>query len=144
MEKHRIDALIKAMREIAIAAHLGQFRKNGKTPYINHVEAVAEMVEDRLKPIALGHDLLEDTEITLKDLKNVGFPEYILNAIDLLTHRNSEPNTSYWNKISKNPDATAVKIADIKHNLSDDPSPKQIDKYSKALSFFSRAGYKID
>jgi (p)ppGpp synthase/HD superfamily hydrolase len=142
--KTQLDVMIKQMFNIASASHMGQFRRDGTTPYIEHVKAVADLVEDRLKPIALGHDLLEDTEITLNDLKNVGFPDYILKAINDLTHRPNEPNLRYWNRILKNPDATIVKIADIKHNLSDSPKQKQIEKYKKALELFSSRGYKVD
>lgn len=143
MEKHQIEATIRAMREIAHAAHKGQFRKDGVTPYVNHVEEVASKVEDHLKPIALGHDLFEDTEITIEDLRGVGFPEYILTAIDLLTHRNSEPNLKYWGKIAKNKDAATVKIADMKCNLGDNPSERQVEKYNKGLEFFKKMGYDV-
>ena len=142
MEKHQIDAMIKAMREIAIAAHRGQTRREGGDYFKDHVEQVADAVEDRLKPIALGHDLLEDTEITLKDLIDAGFPSYVTDAIDLLTHKNNEPNQSYWNKIGTNKDATAVKLADIKNNLSSNPTERQVEKYNKALQLFQKLGYE--
>jgi len=129
------------MRQIAVSAHNGQFRRDGKTPYIKHVLEVANSVEDRLKPIALGHDLIEDTQITLADLKKAGFPSYVIDAIDLLTHRNNEPNVVYWKKILQNKDAVAVKIADIHANLKDSPTELQSQKYQRALKLFADAGY---
>ena len=143
MEKHQIDAMIKAMREIAKAGHLGQTRRDGGDYFEEHVEKVAAMVEDRLKPIALGHDLLKDTAITLEDLKQAGFPQYVLDAIDLLTHKNNEPNLSYWGKIATNKDAATVKIADIKNNLNSNPKERQKEKYTKALNFFAQQGYVV-
>ena len=137
-----LDYWINTMRQIAITAHTGQFRNDKKTPYITHILGVADAVEPRLKPIALGHDLLEDTKITLDDLKKAGFPKYILDAIDLLTHRNNEPNITYWKKILNNPDASTVKVADIKYNLNDSPSDRQKQKYQQALQLFANAGYK--
>lgn len=131
-----IEHWIKRMRQIAHAAHKGQTRNNGR-PYIEHPERVAAAVEDRLKPIALGHDLVEDTKITLDDLKAEGFPLYIIEAVDLLTHRKGEPNLSYWGKIKANPDAKAVKLADINDNLNSTPSEYAKHKYSRALSFFN-------
>ncbi len=124
------------MRQIAWKAHEGQKRNDG-SPYIRHPERVAAAVEDRLKPIALAHDLLEDTSVTLEDLKNEGFPAYIVEAIDLLTHRKGEPNLVYWGKIKPNPDALTVKLADINDNLNDKPSEYAKQKYSRALSFFN-------
>lgn len=138
-----IDYWINSARQIAITAHAGVFRSDKKTPYIKHVEAVASAVERRLQPIAWLHDVVEDTTVTLQDLINAKFPEYIIVAVDLLTHRASEPNMVYWNKIIPNSDASIVKVADIKHNLNDAPSENQIQKYTLALRLFADAGYSI-
>jgi (p)ppGpp synthase/HD superfamily hydrolase len=133
------------MRLLAKAAHKDQTRRDGITPYFEgHVERVASAVEDRLKPIALGHDLIEDTDITIEDLIRLGYPPYIIRAIDLLTHKEGVPNSVYWAGIASNHDATYVKIADIKHNLSDSPNERQKEKYQRALEFFKKKGYKTD
>lgn len=137
-----IDHWIELARQIATQAHEGQTR-NGGEPYITHSEAVANVVEDRLKPIAWLHDVIEDTNVTLENLKQAGFPSYIVNAVDLLTHRDKEPNVVYWRKMLVNPDAVIVKIADIKHNLSSNPSIHSKEKYIKALAVFKAAGYSI-
>lgn len=134
--------MIKAMTEIAKAAHAGQKRKNGEDYFDGHVQKVADAVGDRLKPIALGHDVVEDTPITIQDLKDAGFPQYVTDAIDLLTHRNSEPNIDYWGRIAQNKDAAIVKIADMKHNLSTSEG-RQKEKYLKGLALFAKAGYDI-
>lgn len=131
-----IEQWIEKMRVIAHEAHKGQTRNNGR-PYIEHPERVAAAVEDRLKPIALGHDLVEDTQVTLEDLNAEGFPLYIIEAVDLLTHRKGEPNLSYWGKIKANLDALAVKLADINDNVNDTPSEYAKQKYGRALSFFN-------
>lgn len=136
MSELPIEVWIEKMRNIAHAAHHGQKRNDGR-PYIEHPERVAAAVEDRLKPIALGHDLIEDTKVTLKDLKRVGFPSYIIDAIDLLTHRKNEPNLSYWGKIKTNSDAKTVKLVDINDNVNDAPSEHARHKYARALSFFN-------
>jgi (p)ppGpp synthase/HD superfamily hydrolase len=135
--------MIKAMREIAIAAHKGQVRRDGGDYFKDHVEQVSEMVEDRLKPIALGHDLIEDTKITLHDLIEAGFPSYVTDAIDVLTHKNNEPNVAYWTRIAQNKDAVAVKLADIRNNLSGTPSDRQKEKYAQALRLFAAHGYAV-
>lgn len=141
--KEQIEAMIKAMSEIANVAHSGQFRRDEKTPYIKHIEDVTSRVEDRLKPIALGHDLIEDTNITLQDLINAGFPKYVTDGIKLLTHENNEPNVIYWKRIAGNKDVAEVKLADIDANLSDAPSQKQMKKYKKALDLFAKDGYDV-
>lgn len=142
MEKRQIDSMIKAMTEIARTAHAGQKRRDGGDYFEEHVQKVADAVEDRLKPIALGHDLVEDTSITIQDLINCRFPKYVTDAIDVLTHRNNEPNEVYWERISRNKDATPVKIADMKNNLKTSEG-RQKEKYLSGLKFFSDCGYTI-
>lgn len=133
------------MREIAKQAHAGQKRKNGTTDYFEgHIEPVSNAVPDRQKPIAYGHDLCEDTYVTLEQLIEMGFPSYITDAIDVLTHRNNDPNVLYWSRIAKNKDAAIVKIADMRHNLSDAPDEKQKEKYLRGLAFFKDQGYNVE
>jgi len=127
---------IQRAQAIAEEAHRGQKRTDG-SPYINHPERVADAVEDHLKPIAWLHDVVEDTKVTLLDLRTIGFPLYIIEAVDLLTHRKGEPNLSYWGKIKGNPDALSVKLADINDNVNDTPSEYAKQKYGRALSFFN-------
>lgn len=143
LTENQLNALIINAKNVAIAAHKGQTRRNGADYFQAHVQLVADAVEDRLKPIAYLHDTVEDTEITLQDLINAGFPKYITDAVDLLTHKNNEPNLSYWTAIAGNKDAAIVKIADIKQNISDSPSDRQKDKYAQALQLFSKFGYNI-
>lgn len=127
---------IQRAMNIAVIAHRGQTRTDG-SPYIKHPSRVADAVEARLKPIAWLHDVVEDTRVTLEDLKVEGFPSYIVDAVDLLTHRKSDSNIAYWTKIKANPDATAVKLADVNDNLNDTPSEYARNKYGRALSFFN-------
>jgi len=132
---------IELAKWVAENAHSGIMRKDGKTPYMSHVQAVADAVEDRLKPIAYLHDVVEDTNVTLDELKELGFDSYVIDAVDLLTHLDGVPNIVYWKDISTNPDATTVKLADIAHNLSSQPSEHAKQKYAKALTFFKGLGY---
>ena len=138
LSDHTIEHWIERMREIAWKAHEGQTRNDG-SPYIQHPERVAAAVEPRLKPIALGHDLCEDTSVTLDDLRKEGFPTYIINAISDLTHIKSEPNLIYWGRIKENPDALTVKLKDINDNVNDHPSERAKAKYAQALIFFGVA-----
>lgn len=144
MTPEQLKVLIEQARKVAEAAHRGQTRKDGKTPYMKHVEAVADGVEDRLKPVAYLHDVPEDTAVTLEQLREAGFPEYVLDAVDLLTHKNNEPNVQYWGRIAKSKDAAPVKVSDMKANLRDDPNPRQREKYMRGLSIFAKAGYAIN
>jgi (p)ppGpp synthase/HD superfamily hydrolase len=143
MTSEQLTVLIDQAKKVAEAAHKGITRNDGTTPSMTHVQAVANAVEDRLKPIAFLHDTVEDSDITIQDLIDAGFPKYVTDAVDLLTHKNNEPNMSYWSKIATNKDAVMVKLADIKNNLTGQPSERQKEKYTNALALFTKLGYDV-
>lgn len=104
----------KAMR-IAYEAHMGQYDRNG-VPYIFHPYHIAEQMEDELTVcIALLHDVVEDTDVTLEQLENE-FPKEITDALRLLTHDENTEYFDYVRAIKQNPLAKAVKLEDIRHN----------------------------
>ena len=125
---------------LAIELHKGQKDKSGE-PYILHVERVAKKFpKDSLEYlVALLHDTVEDTEITIDDLRYLGLPESVLEAVDAITHRPYEPLVEYYARIKCNPLATKVKLADIMDNadrLQKLPKETQVRltrKYRRAL-----------
>ena len=121
--------------EIAKKYHHGQFRKNSGLPYVTHPMAVADRFEDEnYKIVAVLHDTIEDTELTIGDLSFT----YKLNmnlviSIQTLTHHEDDSYLDYILKCKNNSIAKAVKIEDIKHNLSATPSKSNVNKYLLAL-----------
>lgn len=104
----------KAMM-IAYKAHHGQTDYNG-IPYIYHPIHLAEQMDDEFSCcVALLHDTVEDTAVTLEDLKK-DFPPDITDAIALLTHCNDVDYFDYVRAIKDNPIAKKVKLADLAHN----------------------------
>ncbi|MCM1507285.1 MAG: HD domain-containing protein [Ruminococcus flavefaciens] len=104
----------KAMH-IAYKAHHGQYDING-VPYIFHPYHVAEQMTDEITAcVALLHDVVEDTAITMEELEQE-FPPEVTNALKLLTHEKGTDYFEYVERIGSNPVARAVKIADIEHN----------------------------
>ena len=101
--------------KIAYRAHHGQFDKSG-IPYIFHPIHLAEQMPDELTTcVALLHDIVEDTDLTLDDLKAL-FPEAVTDAVALMTHNPEVPYPEYVLAIKDNPIARVVKIADLTHN----------------------------
>jgi (p)ppGpp synthase/HD superfamily hydrolase len=128
--------LIGIAQAIAERAHSGQFRRDGITPYIKHPQDVASRVEtEEQKIVAVLHDTIEDTELTLDDLRAVGFPEEIVNAIAAMTKTEGQDYDQYLIGVKSDPLARVVKIADMNANLSDSPTERQIEKYHKGLAF---------
>ena len=91
--------------------------------------------------VALLHDVVEDTEVTLEQLEKE-FPKQVIEAIRLLTHDKNVNYKEYIKELSKNPTAKKVKIADLLHN-SDETRLEKItikdvarrERYKKALEF---------
>jgi (p)ppGpp synthase/HD superfamily hydrolase len=128
---------IAVAKSIAEEAHKDDKRRGG-APYMEHVNAVvAGTVSERAKPAAYVHDVMEDhperyNEIVLLER---GLSEETVRAATLL-NKNVHSDMSYEDYIrlvKTNPIAREVKLSDIRHNLSDSPSEKQILKYEKAL-----------
>jgi (p)ppGpp synthase/HD superfamily hydrolase len=133
--------------EIATEAHKEQKRWGGE-PYITHPIAVAEAfglkTHPRLKITAILHDVLEDSDVTEDDLLQ-DFPVEIVDALVLMTHKPGESYADYIMRIRgvegerglAHNLALKVKMADLRHNLSDLNDPKKHrqrrDKYELAL-----------
>ena len=135
------STLVTLALNIAIQAHKDQFRRDGKTPYIEHPKAVAEQFkEPRLRALAYLHDVIEDSNISLTTLKELGIPQNILDSLNRLTKRKLESYADYILSCLYDPDARAVKIEDIKHNLLTS-SGNQKAKYELALYILEKGGY---
>lgn len=103
---------------IATNAHAGQKDKAG-APYLLHVIRVMMSVESMdEKIVALLHDVVEDSEMTLAGLAKEGFPKKILQAVELLTKTESKPYKDYVEEIKQNELARVVKLADLKDNMN--------------------------
>ena len=108
--------MTKIALKLCFEAHKDQIDKSG-IPYVFHPFHLAEqMADENTTIVALLHDVIEDTEYTLDDLRKFGFAEDVLSAISLMTHADDVPYMEYVVKIKTNPIAKAVKLADLKHN----------------------------
>ena len=135
--------LTKKALKISFDAHKNQVDKSGM-PYVYHPFHLAEQMDDEYSTcVALLHDVVEDTDITLDDLKAQGFPNEVINALSLLTHKKNVPYMDYIKAIKENPIATEVKLADLRHNSDytrigkfeslTEADKKRLDKYDKAI-----------
>ena len=133
----------KAMR-VCFAAHKDQLDKSG-LPYVFHPFHLAEQMRDEDTTVtALLHDVAEDSDITLDDLREMGFNERVLNALSLLKHDPSVPYMDYVRALKSDPVAKAVKLADLAHNSDlsrlDDPCESDIErakKYAGAIALLT-------
>ena len=129
--------------QIAKEAHAGQVDKAGKD-YILHPMTVASYMDtDVEKTIAYLHDVLEDTSVTVDELRN-HFSNEIVDTVITLTHRKDESYFEYIQRISKSKLAKKVKVADLLHNLDitriKEPSKQdyeRLEKYKKAILYLA-------
>lgn len=126
---------------IAYHAHRDHVDKGGM-PYIFHPLHLAEQMDTEYSVItALLHDVIEDSDISLEDLKAEGFPEPILEALSLLTHEKQVPYLEYVQRLKGNELARKIKLADLTHNsdvsrlsVQDDSSRQRFEKYQRAIA----------
>ena len=102
---------------IACEAHQGQSSINGE-PYILHPLRLlikAKSNEERI--IAILHDVIEKTNISLLDLKNKGFDQNIISSIDSLSRRRSESYIEYIERLMQNKISVKIKLLDLADNI---------------------------
>ena len=107
-----ISFIVGVALEIATKAHKCQVDK-ADVVYINHLVKVASMVtSEKAKIVALLHDVIEDSEYTLEDLRNSDFIEEIVDAVSVLTKPKNMSYNDYLNRVKGNSLARQVKLAD--------------------------------
>lgn len=138
--------LTKKALKLCFDAHRDQLDKSG-LPYVFHPFHLAEQMDgENAVILALLHDVVEDTDYTLDDLRQMGFPAQVLEALSLLTHDPAVPYMAYVAQIATNPLARQVKLADLRHNSDstrldtmDDWAVARQNKYLQAIELLQNA-----
>lgn len=137
-------------------AHLGQERRDG-SEYFTHPSEVRNIVRKfyprdyAAQMAALLHDSLEDApgntvetveemeEFIRGSIQNPESGQIVVDTVKALTHEKGAPYSDYVVGLLNNPLALKVKLADMIHNLSDAPSPRQKEKYAASIQALSDA-----
>jgi len=141
-QRKQLNRLLALAIQVATDAHAGQLDKGGH-PYILHPQAVAASLDStENKIVAYLHDVIEDTEVTLEELEQMGFTRRIVNSIRILTKSKDVSYDDYLKSVKADSNAWHVKMADIRHNMDisriPEPTAKdfaRIEKYKQALAF---------
>jgi (p)ppGpp synthase/HD superfamily hydrolase len=127
--------LIKQCLDIAEKAHFGQVDKAGEN-YLLHPLIVSLLVQSHQRSVlkrpgsqlsekqllearcvALLHDVVEDSAITVNDLKDHHhLPVEICDAVKILTKTKGEDYDAYLIRVKANPLSRLVKLADLLDN----------------------------
>lgn len=121
--------------EIAVQAHRGQTDKAG-APYVLHpLRMMCRVETEAEKIVAVLHDVIEDMDWTFEALRDRGFPNEILAALDCLSRREDETYDAFIERAKTNPLARRVKLADLEDNLDisriETLSPRDMDRLNK-------------
>ena len=127
---------------LACKVHAGQIDKSGQ-PYILHpLSLMLKFQDENARIVSVLHDVVEDGNVTLNELRQLGLCELVVSAIDFLSKKPYEPYEEFILRLSSNELARKVKIEDIKDNLDltrlqsiRDDDLIRIAKYHKALQY---------
>lgn len=125
---------------LAARAHAGQVDKAG-APYILHPLRMMFALRDPVaRIVAVLHDVVEDTPVTLDALRAEGFSDEVVDAVDHLTRREGEDYFDFVRRASRHPVAAMVKRADLVDNSDTtrlgqvgDKDAARLERYAKAL-----------
>jgi len=132
-------ATVERAVQIAAQAHQGQHDKAG-APYLLHpLRLMMRMESEAAMMAAVLHDVVEDSEWTLDQLRAEGFSEEVLQAVECLTHRLGESYDEFVARVQTNAIARQVKLADLEDNMNirrmAEITPKdlaRLEKYHRA------------
>ena len=130
----------KKALKLCFEAHKDQVDKSG-LPYVFHPFHLAEQMQDENTTIvALLHDVVEDTDYTLDDLRAMGFGDEVMETLSYMAHDPAVPYMEYVAKIRENDIARRVKLADLRHNSDitrldtvDRKALDRVEKYAQAI-----------
>lgn len=133
-------AYAKAARHFSKDAHSGQKFKRAAGQFDQHPLHVGNQFPDDPLCAAAGylHDVIENTNFTIDHLREMGFDERVVHAVDLLTFKKDQLYLDYIMALAHDTIARKVKMADIRHNLQPDRILENKEKnelYTIALAY---------
>ncbi len=122
---------------LALEAHRGQKDRYGAAYVLHPLRMMNRLTAETDRIVAVLHDVVEDSPSTLDDLRQAGFGEPIVAAVDCLTKRSGEPYEAYIERCRGNAIARRVKLADLEDNLDlrrlDEVRPEDLERLNRYL-----------
>jgi (p)ppGpp synthase/HD superfamily hydrolase len=130
---------------LAVEKHRGQVDKAGQ-PYILHpMRVMCRMKTEFEMMAAILHDIVEDTDVSLDDLREAGYPEAVVTAVDCLSRRDDESYEDFVARTMTNLLAVQVKLGDLQDNMDirrieslDEDDMKRLKRYQWAWRELTR------
>lgn len=128
---------------LAVTAHQGQVDKAG-APYVLHpLRMMLRVTGEAVQMAAVLHDVVEDTPVTLDDLRARGYPAAVVEAVDHLTHRDGESYEVFVERVAADPIARRVKLGDLEDNMDIRRLPDVTERDRERLARYLRAWRRL-
>lgn len=131
--------------EIAVDAHKNQTDKADEVYILHPLRVMLEQDSEPAMITAILHDVVEDSDRTIDDLKDdeVEFPRESMEALKLLTRSDAESYDEFVQRAGRHPIARSVKRADIEDNMDltrldsveDDQTKERLEKYHRSWQY---------
>ncbi len=126
---------------IALAADKHRRQRYGTQPYILHPMRLMNRAREldyslEMQAAAVLHDVVEDTNVSLPEIGNL-FGQKVERLVDHLTKRKGEDYPAYIARVRESEEAAKIKLLDLMDHMSQNPTQRQIDKYSKVLDLLA-------
>ena len=138
----RASLLEKAI-EIALDAHAGQLDKAGQAYILHPLRVMLGLSDETDRICAILHDVVEDSDTTLSDLKKLGFSREVIETVGFLTRRYNEDYDDYISRVLLSDRACRIKLVDLKDNMSRTPFDKGNPSYEERRIRYERARSRI-
>lgn len=138
----RASLLEKAI-EIALDAHAGQLDKAGHSYVLHPLRVMLSLSDETDRICAVLHDVVEDSDMTLSDIKALGFSREVIDTLSLLTRRHNENYDDYISRVLLSDRACRIKLMDLKDNMSRTPFDKGNPSYEERTARYTRARSRI-
>jgi (p)ppGpp synthase/HD superfamily hydrolase len=136
-----VDPTLDDALAVALEAHRGRlYPAPNPEPFILHpLRVMLGVTSKAAQIVAILHDVVEDSDVTLGDLKDRGFNALIVDAVDHLTRREGEDYEDYIGRVGSNPLAREVKLSDLADNLANNRALPETPDNLTRIARYERA-----
>jgi (p)ppGpp synthase/HD superfamily hydrolase len=128
---------------LAVEAHRGQRDKAGQTYILHPLRVMMRLEGEAERMVAVLHDVVEDSSYTLERLRELGYPEEVLGALERLTKHEGETYEAFIERVLPHPLARRVKLADLEDNMDVRRLPAVTAKDAERLARYRAAWARL-
>jgi (p)ppGpp synthase/HD superfamily hydrolase len=136
-------ATIEDAIALATEAHRGQTRPDGSAYILHPLRVMLALQDDLDQVVGVLHDVVEDTPVTLDDLRRRGYDPEVVEAVDHLSRREGETYEAFVERVAPHPRARRVKLADLADNMDVRRLKHFSSKDAERMARYHRAWHRL-